>query len=170
MKNETIYLSLGSNMGNSRGNLLQAIGQINVLGIKVYKVSGIYVTEPIGYKDQGDFYNMVLVAKTTFSALESLAICQRVEERMGRTRAIPWGPRVIDIDILYYGEEIVDIPELTIPHREIGERAFVLIPLREVAPEKFNQLGITIPEQRVSLKVRVTDVKILLRKQGMIIN
>lgn len=155
---ETLFLSLGSNLGDPVQNLLWALGRLQEAGLKLVKTSGIYLTEPVGYLDQPDFYNMVVQMETDFVPRKLLEICQAIEQESGRVREIPWGPRTLDIDILFYGERLVEEEDLQIPHPRLKERAFVLVPLQEIAPDVFRQQEVVIPLQKVVLLIDSTDV------------
>lgn len=167
MKAETVYLSLGSNMGNSIENLLQAIVALDKEGFKVTEVSSIYLTEPIGFIEQPNFYNMVIAVETLFSPQLVLQKCQEVENRLGRVRKLRWGPRKIDIDILFYGDRVIKEIELELPHPRLKERAFVLVPLKEIALHRFNELDILIPSQNLCLKIEQVDVRMFLKEHGL---
>lgn len=168
MINERIYLSLGSNIGDSLENLLQAIIALNVAGIKIKDVSGIYLSSPVGYVEQPDFLNMVVSAETNYSPEELLKVCRQTENSLGRVREIRWGPRKIDIDILFYGDYSIKKEELELPHPRLKERAFVLVPLKEIAPEIFEDLKVPIPVQNLCLKIEQTDVKMMLKERGLV--
>lgn len=133
--NETqeVYLSIGSNLGDREGNLRTAL---RLLGerFQIIAVSSIYGTMPVGVTDQPEFLNQAVVARTDLDPAGLLAFVKEVEREVGRRPTYRWGPRVVDIDIVLYGEDVVDTPDLTIPHREMHRRAFVLIPLAEIAP------------------------------------
>ncbi len=132
----TAYLGLGSNLGDREGFLRQAAALLAAEGdITVKKVSSIYETEPVGFTDQGAFLNAVAIVETELSVVELLNKCLAVEQNLQRVRDMRWGPRTIDIDILLFGEQTIDDPQLTVPHPRLGERLFVLIPLHEVAPD-----------------------------------
>lgn len=138
MTGETrVFLGLGSNMGDKEGTLQEAVRLLDaVSGIQVLRSSSLYETDPVGYTDQDVFCNLVLEAAVTLSPQKLLEVTQRIEQQLGRTRDIRWGPRTVDIDILLYGNERVDSDFLHIPHPRMTERAFVLIPLAELAPEQ----------------------------------
>lgn len=136
-----IYLSLGSNMGDKRKNLLEAIKRIDSLeNTEVVKTSTILETEPFGYKEQDNFLNACLEVKTLMTAQEFLDTILKIELDMGRVREIKWGPRIIDIDILFYDKEIIEEDNLAVPHPWICEREFVLEPLAEIAPNYIHPL------------------------------
>ena len=132
----TAYLGLGSNMGDREGFLRQAVALLAAEGdISVKQVSSIYETDPVGFTDQGAFLNAVAVVETELSASDLLRKCLCVERSLQRVRDVRWGPRTIDIDLLLFGDQIMDDSELTVPHPRLRERLFVLIPLHEVAPQ-----------------------------------
>jgi 2-amino-4-hydroxy-6-hydroxymethyldihydropteridine diphosphokinase len=130
----TVYLSLGSNLGDREENLSQALALLSQK-VKLGKTSSIYETEPVGYKEQPLFLNLVCQITTDLKPGELLKLAKGVEKKMGRVPSFPNSPRPIDIDILFYDGKIVAMPDLTIPHPRLQERAFVLIPLSEIAPE-----------------------------------
>lgn len=129
----TVYLGLGSNLGNRAGNLKSARDMLSHR-LRLGKVSSIYDTEPVGNVNQPRFLNMVCQVFTTLSPRDLLALTQGIERRMGRAPGTTNLPRPIDIDILFYGNAVIDTPELVIPHPRLHERAFVLVPLAEIAP------------------------------------
>ncbi|MFN3739075.1 MAG: 2-amino-4-hydroxy-6-hydroxymethyldihydropteridine diphosphokinase [Thermodesulfovibrionales bacterium] len=131
----TVYIGIGSNIGNREKNCLEAIRLMEEKGIKVIKRSSLYETEPWGVKDQPMFINMVIEAETEYAPAELLNLLKSIERAMGRTETKRWGPRIIDLDILFYNNLILNTPELRIPHPYIHERDFVLKPLSEIAPE-----------------------------------
>lgn len=136
-----VYLSLGSNIGNKRKNLLEAIRKIGELeNTEVAKSSTILETEPFGYLEQDNFLNACLEVKTLMTAQEFLKEILQIELDMGRVREIKWGPRIIDIDILFYDKEIIEEDNLAVPHPWICEREFVLDPLSEIAPNYIHPL------------------------------
>lgn len=130
-----IFLSLGTNIGNKQGNIKTALELLRQKGIKIIKQSGIYLTEPVGVKNQPDFYNLCVEIETQESPGNLLASLKRIELEMGRIKEGHWGPRIIDIDILFYSNIIINSPGLVIPHPEITRRKFVLEPLSEIAGE-----------------------------------
>lgn len=136
-----VYLSLGSNMGDKRENLLEAIKRVGELeNTEVVKSSTILETEPFGYIEQDNFLNACLEVKTLLTPQEFLSFILKIELDMGRVREIKWGPRVIDIDILFYDNEIIQEDNLAVPHPWICEREFVLEPLSEIAPNYVHPL------------------------------
>jgi 2-amino-4-hydroxy-6-hydroxymethyldihydropteridine diphosphokinase len=131
----TAYLSLGSNLGDRAANLRQAIGQLNGLG-PLQAVSGFYETEPVEVeREQPWFLNCVVALETHVDPKELLKRILALEQGMGRCRTEPKGARIIDIDIVFWGHVVVNLPELTIPHPAMQQRRFVLEPLAEIAPE-----------------------------------
>jgi 2-amino-4-hydroxy-6-hydroxymethyldihydropteridine diphosphokinase len=131
---KTVYLSLGSNVGDRAKNLRDAIAALGNSGASVVSVSSVYETEPVDYLDQPWFLNCAVEAETELAALELLQAVRGIEAQMGSKRPIAKGPRLIDIDILLYGNEIVDTPELQVPHPRMHLRRFVLEPLAQIAP------------------------------------
>jgi len=130
----TVYLGLGSNLGDRRQNLVQALNLISQ-HVEIIKLSSIYETEPVGYTQQPLFLNAVCCISTKQSPEQLLILFKKIENRMGRVPSFTNSPRIIDIDILFYDNKTVSTPELTIPHPRITERAFVLVPMLEIAPE-----------------------------------
>lgn len=130
-----IGLGLGSNIGDKPANIAAALARLEERGaIAVSKVSSVYRTAPWGYLDQEDFANACALATTRLSPQALLAEVKGVEAEIGRTAGLRWGPRLIDVDILFYGDEEFESPELMLPHKELFRRAFVLRPLVEIAP------------------------------------
>lgn len=134
--NGRVYLGLGSNMGDKEENLAYAIYLIELTEkIIVTRQSSLYITAPWGKTDQDEFLNQVIEIETGMTPLELLDVLQKIEIKLGRLRNEKWGPRVIDLDILLFGEEIIALQELVIPHPHLYARLFVLIPLQEIAPQ-----------------------------------
>ena len=132
--NGITYLSLGSNLGNREQNLEEAVRRASTLG-RVVAVSSFYETEPVEVTDQPWFLNCVLALETTAEPAQLMRELLRIEHEMGRQRLVKKGPRSIDIDILLFGNAVVNTPDLTSPHPEMTRRRFVLEPLAEIAPE-----------------------------------
>jgi 2-amino-4-hydroxy-6-hydroxymethyldihydropteridine diphosphokinase len=130
-----VFLGLGSNMGNRASHLAAAMQMIQKEIGKVAKKSHVYETEPWGNKDQEAFLNQVIMVNTTLEPRDLLAATTFIERSMGRERKEKWGPRTIDIDILFYGKRVIRDRGLEIPHPELHKRAFVLAPLLEIAPD-----------------------------------
>lgn len=137
-----ILLGLGTNIGNRQENILTALQLLNKV-VKILQVSSLYETEPVGFKNQPQFLNIVVSIDTTLSPMILLQKCLEIEEEMGRKRLVHWGPRLIDIDILTYKNETVNEENLKIPHPFLTERKFVLIPIAELN-EKFRLQGKSI--------------------------
>ncbi len=131
---KTVYLALGSNLGDREAHLRQAIAELKGPELEIVKVSPVYETAPQGFLDQGWFLNLVVEAATTLFPMQLLKRCQRVERLMKRQRQIANGPRTIDIDILLYGTAIIRTKGLEAPHPRYRERRFVLEPLADIAP------------------------------------
>ena len=131
------YLSLGSNLGNRKNNLNEAIFHLKSKAGLIINTSKVYESEPWGLKDQNFFLNQVIKLKTSFSPQDLLKCCKNIEIKMGRSKSIKWGARNIDIDILYFSKLILNEDDLKIPHPLIQERKFVLLPLNELN-KKFN--------------------------------
>ncbi len=131
-----VYIGLGSNLGNKSKNIQNALDCIaDIEGVNIRKLSSLYITAPWGRTDQDDFINQVIEIETDLSALNLLYRLQDIEIKLGRHRDGKWGPRIIDLDVLLYGEETIHLEELEVPHPYLLERLFVLIPLAEINPE-----------------------------------
>ncbi|MBI5975539.1 2-amino-4-hydroxy-6-hydroxymethyldihydropteridine diphosphokinase [Staphylococcus canis] len=129
------YLSLGSNIGQREAQLHTAIENLDTIDdIKVVTVSPIYETKPVGYVDQPDFLNVCVHIQTSLTPHQLLDACLEIEQRLHRVRKERWGPRTIDIDILLYGTSVVEDDRLSLPHPRMVERAFVMVPLNDIAP------------------------------------
>ncbi len=133
MSPKTIYIALGTNLEPREANL-RAARKAFPPAIQILEQSPIYQTEPWGYTDQPDFLNQVVKAQTTLLPLELLDYLKDIEEQVGRTPTFRYGPRVVDLDILFYDELVFENERLTIPHPRLAERAFVLLPLSKIAP------------------------------------
>ena len=132
----TAYIGLGSNLGDRATNLQTALSELgNLPTISMARVSSLYETEPVGVTDQPEFLNAVAQIETSLSAMALLDVLLNLENKIGRVRTFRWGPRVIDLDLLLYGNQQIRLPTLTVPHPRLFERAFVLVPLAEIAPE-----------------------------------
>lgn len=136
------YISIGSNIGDRHVYLEGATQALNErMDTSVVKLSSVYETAPVGYTDQADFLNIVIFIRTELSAADLLVACQEIEQALGRERTIRWGPRTVDLDILLYNEDQIETETLIVPHPRMAERAFVLIPLVEIAPEVVNPVS-----------------------------
>ncbi len=131
----TVYFSLGSNVGERGANLLAAIAALGDAGVRVMRVSSFYETEPVDFLAQAWFLNCAVEGETDVPPLELLQALRGIELRMGSKKLVAKGPRLIDMDILLYGSETIDTPELQVPHPRMHLRRFVLVPLAEIAPE-----------------------------------
>jgi len=129
----TAYLGLGSNLGDRKQNLARALELLSQ-HLKIEQTSSIYETEPVGYEQQPLFLNAVCRISTKLNPERILRLAKKIEAELGRTPSFPNAPRPIDIDILIYGDAVFSDKELTIPHPRLAERAFVLVPLAEIAP------------------------------------
>lgn len=128
-----VFLSLGSNLGDRVANIRKALQRLAAEGIEVHRLSSFYKTEPLDYRPQPWFVNCVAEVGTDLMPLRLLKTLKSVERALGRRPGIPKGPRPIDIDILLYGDAVIRSATLTIPHQRLGERRFVLAPLKELA-------------------------------------
>lgn len=129
------YIALGSNLGDKEKNLRRAIMLLMQQGIDVEKVSSFIPTEPYGVTDQPRFLNAVCRVRTSLAPLALLDVLLATELAMGRVRLRHWGERNIDLDLLLYEDEVMDVPRLRLPHPDMQNRDFVLLPLAEIAPE-----------------------------------
>ena len=156
MKN-TVYLGLGSNIGDRCRHLREAVLLLQEHhDIEVEDVSSIYQTDPVGYTEQDKFLNLVIKISTNLKSVELLQTMQNIENHLGRTREIHWGPRTIDLDILLYNHENIETENLIVPHPRMFERAFVLIPLLEVYDE-------------LSYKISPSQLEEMRRQEGVVV-
>lgn len=149
----TVYIGIGSNLGEREENCRKAVGLFQENKIVVTNMSLMIETEPLGVTDQPKFINMAVEAHTDLGPEELLALLQEIEFKMGRLPSARWGPRVIDLDILFYDDLVMKIDNLEIPHPYIKDRGFVLKPLAEIAPEKMH------PVFKKSVKELFDDLK-----------
>jgi len=133
MVEKRVYLSLGSNVGDRAKNLRAAIDELPHAGVAVTKVSSFYETEPVDLREQPWFLNCAVETETHFDAITLLRALREIETNMGSKKLVAKGPRLIDMDILLYGQETIDTPELQVPHPRMHLRRFVLVPLAEIA-------------------------------------
>ncbi|OPX17626.1 2-amino-4-hydroxy-6-hydroxymethyldihydropteridine diphosphokinase [candidate division WOR-3 bacterium 4484_100] len=132
---EKIFLLLGTNLGNGKENLIRALDELEKKGITILRRSRIYKTQPWGYSNQPDFLNLGVEVKCDYPPTELLNILKQIEKKLGRIKGPRWGPRLIDIDIIFYGNQIVKTRELTIPHPQFFNRPFALHIIAELAPD-----------------------------------
>jgi len=147
------YIGLGSNLGERRQSMDAAVEKMNQLpGVRVTKLSSFYETEPVGGPPQPTYLNAVVEIECSLSASELLSHLQRIENEMGREREGKDFPRTIDLDILFFGDDVIDEPNLKVPHPRLHERLFMLDPLNEIAPEVLHPvLGETVAALRRAL-------------------
>jgi 2-amino-4-hydroxy-6-hydroxymethyldihydropteridine diphosphokinase len=150
------FVGLGSNMGDPPARCREAIRHIECIGgIEVLRRSSFFRTEPVGIRDQEWFINAVIELRTILAPRELLIALQGIEGRMGRTTCVRWGPRIIDLDILFYGQRVIQEENIVIPHPELHKRRFVLEPLYELAPYAIHPaFGVSIR----GLMERIEDV------------
>jgi 2-amino-4-hydroxy-6-hydroxymethyldihydropteridine diphosphokinase len=129
------FIALGSNLGDKRKNIEIAIEKLKEKGINILKVSSIIETEPYGYKDQDSFLNAVCLVETSLDPFSLLRVLLNIEEEMGRKRIFKWGPRNIDLDIIFYDDLVIESEELIIPHPDAHNRTFVMGPISEIEPD-----------------------------------
>jgi 2-amino-4-hydroxy-6-hydroxymethyldihydropteridine diphosphokinase len=155
----TVYLALGSNVGDRAENLREAVRFLTESNIRVLKQSSIYETEPVDYLDQAWFLNSVVVVETDLPAVKLLGTLRSIEAGMGSTKAFAKGPRLIDLDILLYGDETIATPELQVPHPRMLQRNFVLVPLAEIAPNLHHSSWPGTAEQMLALTTDRSTVR-----------
>lgn len=130
-----IYLSLGSNLGDRAANLDRAIEALSGIGVRVLRRSSIFETEPVDFLAQPWFLNCVIEAETSLAPRPLIKELQSIERKLGSRKLVPRGPRIIDLDVLFYGTDVIHEAGMEIPHPRLAERRFVLVPLAELAPE-----------------------------------
>jgi 2-amino-4-hydroxy-6-hydroxymethyldihydropteridine diphosphokinase len=136
VKIEDVFVGLGSNMGDRLANLIAALKMVQAIpGTELRECSAVYENPPYGYLEQQDFMNMAVKVATGLGAELFFEHLQSIEKEMGRVKEIRWGPRIIDLDLLFFDQLVIETGSLTIPHPEALNRAFVLIPLADIAPD-----------------------------------
>jgi 2-amino-4-hydroxy-6-hydroxymethyldihydropteridine diphosphokinase len=130
-----VYLSLGSNLGDREANIARAVEELRRRGVQITRESSLYETEPVEIREQGWFLNGVVEVETVKPAAELLRLLLEIERAMGRVRSVKYGPRLIDLDVLFFGSEAIETEELVVPHPRMAERKFVLVPLEEIVPD-----------------------------------
>jgi 2-amino-4-hydroxy-6-hydroxymethyldihydropteridine diphosphokinase len=148
----TVYLALGTNIEPRENHINHALHLLEGDHITILQQSSIYETAPVGYTDQAEFLNMVIKLETELSAIQLLDFCQKIETELGRKRTFRFGPRTIDLDILLYNNENINVERLMVPHPRMHERAFVLIPLHEIAPHYM------IPDREKSVEKLINEL------------
>lgn len=157
------YLGLGSNLGDRAAYLRQAVDALRRLpGSRLLRLSSLYETRPWGVTGQPDYYNLVAELDTSLGAHELLHRALAIEAALGRVRTVRYGPRTVDIDLLLYGDRAIDDPDLTVPHPRMLQRAFVLVPLAELAPDLVVG-GRTVREHLAALGDTSTEVRLVGR-------
>jgi 2-amino-4-hydroxy-6-hydroxymethyldihydropteridine diphosphokinase len=151
-ENKVATIGIGTNIGDKEKNITEAIQRIKELGI-ITKKSNIYESEPVGYKEQDYFLNMVLAIETKLSPTELIKELQKIEKEMGRVKEFTNGPRIIDLDILLYDNLIINTKQLTIPHPSLHTRNFVLTPLEEISKHTVH------PKLKETIKTLKKDLK-----------
>ena len=155
LEKHTAYVALGSNLGDKEDNLRRALELLEERGVEVVRVSSFICTEPYGVTDQPQFLNGVCEVRTSLEPLELLRTLLEIEQEMGRVRVRHWGERNIDLDLLLYEDVVMNTPELILPHPDMQNRDFVLLPLAEIAPEIVHPtLQKTIHELVISLSAK----------------
>lgn len=162
-KTQRVYISAGTNLGDRKANLKFALDSL-ANRATVSKASSYYETEPVGFLDQPWFLNQVIELKTELAAFELLSFCQHIEASRGRVRTFPNAPRILDLDILLYGNIVIDQERLIIPHPRLAERKFVLEPLVQIAPDIIHpilkkSMRSLLQDCRDSSEVRIADTQ-----------
>lgn len=163
-----VYIGFGSNLGDRISHCQKALDCVeSSKGSELSRISSFYLTEPVGFKEQGWFVNGVAEVLTQLSSAGFLKLLHDIEHKMGRKRTIRWGPRTIDVDILFFDDEIIREKDLIVPHPRMHERRFVLEPLADIIPGKIHPvLGKTVSELLNLLPEGTEKVKKIQRKQS----
>ncbi len=155
--NDQVFIALGTNIGDREANLCKARKEL-APKVTIIKESPIYITPPWGYEDQPEFLNQVLEVQTKMRPGRLLAYLKRIEKKMGRMKTFRNGPRLIDLDILFYGQRVIERSKLCIPHPRLHERSFVLVPLKDIAPE-FNHPVLNMTVETMLAKINTEGVR-----------
>lgn len=151
------FLGLGSNVSDRAGHLRDAVASLRSLGLRA--TSPVYETEPVGGPGgQGPYLNMVVELDTTHSARELLGVCHQLEAAASRVRDVRWGPRTLDVDVLWIDGVTIDEPDLVVPHPRLWERRFVLAPLRDLAPDLVDEAALTLSAGHVERLGRLDEL------------
>ncbi len=156
---QRVFIGLGANLGDGRKCLRQALDALEESGlVRVVRLSSLYLTAPVSEVEQDDFLNAVVEVETSLTARGLLGLLLETEQRFGRVRTVHWGPRTLDLDLLFFGEEVESMPGLEVPHPEVANRGFVLVPLAEIAPRFVHpQTGRTMTSLRAAWEASVDD-------------
>ncbi|HED06551.1 MAG TPA: 2-amino-4-hydroxy-6-hydroxymethyldihydropteridine diphosphokinase [Ignavibacteria bacterium] len=166
MTDNIVYIGIGTNKGEKLENINAAISLIvRIPSTGLLSQSSIYETKPYGYLEQGNFLNLAIKIKTGLAIKSLLKELQSIEQKLGRIKTIKWGPRIIDLDILFYNDEIISEEEIKIPHPGIAERDFVLVPLKEIEPdfihpalnEKIADICNAVLQKQIICKIEYTN-------------
>ncbi|MEH7803164.1 MULTISPECIES: 2-amino-4-hydroxy-6-hydroxymethyldihydropteridine diphosphokinase [Bacillus] len=159
--NNTAYIALGSNIGKKETYLKEAVKKLHEHPeVQVESISSIYETTPVGYENQDDFLNMAVKISTSLRPYELLTLTQKIEQELGRTREVRWGPRTADLDILLYNRENIETEQLVVPHPRMYERLFVLVPMSEICPEIGEvQINAVTDQEGVSIWKKICGVE-----------
>lgn len=164
--NTPIYLSLGSNLGDRAANLESAIAELPGAGVRALRRSSIYETAPVDYLEQPWFLNCVLEGETQLAPRELLQKLQGIENKLGSRKLVPKGPRIIDVDVLFYGSETIEEAGMEIPHPRLARRRFVLVPLAELVPQLRHPVLSMTATELLAITPDRSEVRIWRRPEG----